>query len=494
MSTCLASRIAGPAATLLLAASCAAAPLPVRTAPPTPVVHTLRVLALGGGGPLDGGRVCAVALAGSEHCATTGSAGTASLPLAPGAYLVRMAAPAGQRETGLRVAADLFNADASVTLRFEPVRTIAGVVRDSAKAGVANAPVCAHSLVAGVATVCDRTAGGGAYRITVTPGLWKIEVASPPGARLLPQWARGRLWSAEADVIDVRAADVFGVDVALAAGVTLSGQVTADDGRPIKAAQVCTKTLAAPLPWDCDRTDAQGRYVALREPGRYYVWTIPPDEEPFLPQWFPGALTGIGATAIDLGGDDTLEVTLRPGPAIRGRVIDSAGRPVAGALVCVDTPFPSGRICRPAGLDGSYRVTTRAETYLIQVLPPVSSDAVGGFWGGGRSWLDARTVRVGSGDVAIDIVLALGVRLSGVVRSAAGVPLEGATVNVSDERGIAAATGTDETGRYTVALAPGRYILDVFAPFPSSVLSLLGRSVEVSAPATVDVVLADGLP
>jgi len=494
MSTRLAAGIAGAVAALLLAASCAATSPPAPPVSPTPIVHTLRVLALGGGGPLDGARVCAIALAGSERCATTGSAGSATLPLAPGAYLVRMAAPAGQRETGERVAADLSTGDASVTLRFERVRTIAGAVRDAAKAAVANAPVCAHSLVAGVATVCDRTARDGDYRLTVTPGLWKIEVASPPGARLLPQWARGRLWSAEADVIDVRAADVTGVDVALAAGVTLSGQVTADDGRPIKAAQVCTKTLAAPLPWDCDRTDAGGRYVALRERGRYYVWTIPPDEEPFLPQWFAGALTGIGATAIDLGADDTLEVTLHPGPAIRGRVTDSAGRPVAGALVCVDTPFPSGRICRPAGLDGGYRVTTRPDAYLIQVLPPASSDAVGGFWGGGRSWLDARTVRVGQRDVTIDIVLPVGVRLSGVVRSPAGVPLEGATVNVSDGRGIAAATGTDETGRYTVALAPGRYTLDVFAPFPSSLQSLLGRSVEVSATATADVVLADGLP
>ena len=488
------ARGARTAAALLLAASCSAAPPPPPSASPIPVVHTLRVLAVGADGPIDGGRVCAIPIAGRDRCADTGPEGSVALLLAPGAYLVRMAAPVGQRETGDRVAADLSTHDARVTLRFERVRTIVGAVQDAAQAAVANAPVCAHSLVPAVATVCGHTGGDGGYRLTVAPGLWKIEVESPVGRRLLPQWARGRLWSAEADVIDAREHDAVGVDVALTGGVTLSGQVTADDGRPVKAAQLCTKTLAAPLPWDCDRTDARGRYVALRAPGRYFVWTIPPDDEPYLPQWFAGALTGLGATAIDLAADDTLDVSLQPGPEIRGRVTDAAGAAVAGALVCVDTPFPSGRICRPADLGGAYRVTTRPETYLIGVVPPSSSDAVGGFWGGGRTWLDARRIALDDRGATVDIVLPIGVRLTGVVRSAGGVPLEGATLNLSDGRGIAAATSTDETGRYTLTAVPGRYTLDVFAPLAGALQSAIGRSVDLSAAATLDLTLADGDP
>lgn len=485
---------AGMAAALLLGGACASDALPpAPSASLGPPVRQLRILALGADGPVAGARACAIPLTGESHCGDTGSAGSASFELAPGTYLVRVAAPAGQRETGDKVAADLVTADASVTVRFERVRVIGGMIRDGAGRPVGDAPICAHPLVA-APEVCARSGRDGSYRLTVLPGLWKIEAASPPAARLLGQWARGRVSSGEADVVDVRAADAAAVDLALITGVVLSGRVTAADGRPIKAAQLCTKTLAAPLPWDCERTDDHGRYVALREPGRYYVWTIPPDEEPLLPQWFAGALTGVGATAIDLSSDDTLDVSLRPGPSIRGRVTDARGAPVAGALVCVDTPFPSGRICRPVGLDGAYRVTTRAETYLIQVIPPPSSDAVGGFWGGGRSWLDARTVTVGSRDVTIDILLPVGVRLSGLVRSADGVPLEGAAVNLSDERGIAAATGTDQIGRYTASLAPGRYTMDVFAPFPSSLQSALGRSLEITGPMTLDVVLADGAP
>lgn len=477
----------------LVALSCAPEALPPPVPAPTQAVHQLRIQARGPDGPIAGGSVCAVRVSGDSRCATTGPDGAAALSLAPAAYLVRMAAPEGQREIGERVAADLFTGDASVVLRFERTRSIVGDLRDVANAPVANAPVCAHPLVAGAA-VCGRSGADGSYRLVVPPGEWKIQAESPPGARLLAQWARGRVSSGEAETIDVRLADASAVDLVLIGGVALSGRVTTTDGRPVKAAQLCTKTLAAPLPWDCERTDDRGRYAAVRERGRYYVWTIPPDDEPLLPQWFAGALTGVGATALDLDGDDTLDVTLRSGPSIRGRVVNDAGTPVAGALVCVDTPFPSGRICRPAGLDGAYRVTTRPETYLIQVIPPVSSDAVGGFWGGGRSWLDARTVTVGGRDVTIDIVLPVGVRLTGVVRSAGGTPLEGAGVTLSDERGTAAATSTDELGRYVVALLPGRYTIEAFAPFPSTLQSAPGRPLDISAAMTLDFALADGTP
>jgi hypothetical protein len=164
------------------------------------------------------------------------------------------------------------------------------------------------------------------------------------------------------------------------------------------------------------------------------------------------------------------------------------------AFVCVDTPFPTGRICRPTDAAGSYRVTTRPETYLVQVLPPDGSDLLPQYVGGGRTWLDAATVTVRSQDRTVDVTLLRGLKVTGVVRSQTGVPLEGASINISDQQGIVTATYTDETGAYSLAVPAGQYTIDFFAPFPSQVVSIEGRPVTVEKATTLDVTLADANP
>ena len=94
----------------------------------------------------------------------------------------------------------------------------------------------------------------------------------------------------------------------------------------------------------------------------------------------------------------------------------------------------------------------------------------------------------------MDVRLARGLKVTGVVRSQQGVPLEGASVNVSDGQGIVAATYTDETGAYSLAVPAGKYTIDFFAPFPSQVLSVQGRPVTVDKPLTMDMTLADANP
>jgi len=481
------------AAVVLLAGCATAAPSVFPSASASPPDRTLHVLAVGVDGPVAGLRICARALSDGERCAVTGPDGAIALPLAPGAYLVRSDSPGGQRQAGEPAAAELFSGDARVTLRFERVRTIGGEIRDEASRPVSGARVCANPTSL-AAAVCGQSGGDGRYALALAPGTYKLHVDGPPGRRLIPQWARGRLNSEEADVIDVRSGDDRGVDIVLVAGVGLSGVVSAPDGHAVKHAQVCTKTLVAPLPWDCDRTDDRGRYLLVRAPASYWVWVIPPDDEPLVAQWFAGVATGVEATPLELGADDTLDVTLRAGNAIRGTVTGPDG-PVQDALVCVDTPFPSGRICRPTDATGAYRVTTRPETYTVQAIPPPGTDLVGAFWGGGRTWLDARRIALSaSRDAIVDVVLDRGVRLSGVVRSSGGVPLEGAAVNLSDADGVAGAAYTDETGAYTVVVPPGRYRLDVFAPFASQLVSAVGREVEIARPTTLDVALADAVP
>jgi hypothetical protein len=327
----------------------------------------------------------------------------------------------------------------------------------------------------------------------VRSDIYKLEVSGPPGARLVPQWARGRLNSGEADVFDVRTADASSVDIVLVKGVVLSGTIRSGAG-VVENAQVCTKTLAAPLPLDCERTKKDGTYQALVEPGQYYLWVVPPDNVRLIPQWYPAANEGVGAVALNVTADRTVDMTLPIGPQLRGTVRTSDGVALAGALVCVDTPFPTGRICRPTSVDGSYVVTTRPETYTVQVLPPEGSDVVVEYYSGKRTWVDADDVRVGPGDRTLDITVTRGVRIEGIVRDTRGVPLEGASVIASDARGFAAGADTDETGHYGFAVRPGHYTLDAFAPFRGELLSVMDKEVDVSGFTAYDVTLPDAAP
>jgi hypothetical protein len=479
---------------LILAVAAAACSTPPAVVPsPTPATHTLQVVAAGADGPVGALRICAVTLGGAQSCAPTGADGIAGFTLAAGVYQVRSDLPASQRRVGDLVGADLTTGNVTVRLLFEKIRRISGTIVDVDTKRVPRAPVCANPLSL-AAAVCEKSKADGTYAVDVTPGLYKMSFDGGPGLKLLSQWAYGRVNSGEADVIDVRTADAAGIDVTLRQGVTLQGTVTAIDGHPVKKAQVCTHQFSQSLPWECERTDDHGHYVALREPDTYWVWMIPPDDDPLVMQWFDDAAVGVGATPVDLGRDRTIDQVLGPGPSIVGHVTDPNGTPVYHAFVCADTPFPTGRICRPTDAGGAYRVTTRSETYLIQVIPPDGSDLLPQFVGGGRTWLDANTVTVRSQNVTVDVRLQRGFVVKGVVRSEAGIPLEGAPVNVSDAQGFLTGTYTDETGTYSLAVPAGQYSFDFFAPFPSQVVSIEGRPVTVDRSMTMDVTLADANP
>ena len=477
---------------VLVASACSATP-PAVVPSPTPPTHTLQVIAAGADGPVGGLRICAATLAGAQSCAPTGPDGIAKFTLAAGAYQVRSDVPTSQRRVGELAGADLTNGNASVRLEFERIRRISGTITDPNNKPVGLAPVCANPMSL-AATVCEKSKTDGTYAVDVTPGLYKMSFDGGPGLKLLSQWAYGRVDSGEADVIDARSADATGVDVTLRQGVTIQGTVTATDGHPVKKAQVCTHQFSQSLPWECERTDDHGHYVALREPDTYWVWMIPPDDDPLLMQWFDDAAVGVGATPVDLSRDRTIDQVLGPGPSIVGHVTDPNGAPVFHAFVCVDTPFPTGRICRPTDASGAYRVTTRPETYSIQIVPPDGSDLLPQYVGGGRTWLDANTVTVRSQNVTVDVRLQRGLVVKGVVRTQAGVPLEGASVNVTDAQGFLTATYTDETGTYSLAVPAGQYTFDFFAPFPRDVVSIVGQAVTVGRSMTLDATLADANP
>lgn len=443
-------------------------PRPSAAAAPDVVLRVVVTRAGEDGGPLAGAHVCAATTRGAEMCGDAAADGTTTFHGAPGTYFVRVSGPPEQRWQASTRAIAVTSSDATARFELVLLHRVTGRVRDRGGAAVPGALACAHPA-GNDPPVCERSGADGTYAIDATAGVYRIEVSGPPGARLVSQWARGRAFLEEADIIDLRAQDVSDVDVTLAAGVVLRGTVTFA-GAAVADAQVCIRTLAAPLPWDCERTDKSGRYAALREPGSYYVWTVPPANVRAVPQWYDGVLTGVASSVLRLGADRTLDIALGSGPQLSGVVRTSGGEAVANALVCVDTAFSTGRICRETDAAGRYAVTTRPETYVVSVYPPSESGLVAAYWDGKRTWKDADDVLVDR-DRVLDLTVERGVRVTGVVTDPRGVPIVSATVNFIDGRsGAAASAESDSAGRFVVAVPAGRYSMEVFPPRTASLV------------------------
>jgi hypothetical protein len=459
---------------------------------------TLRVLVTGltdldtSGPPLAGARVCAATPRGDERCTEAGRDGMATFTLAPSTYLLRAEGPDPTRFMTDQRVVDVTGADTAVWVGLPARIRISGVVRDDRGAAVARAEACAHPITR-VDVECALSGTDGKYTIATRADLYRVDVVGPPGARLVPQWAPGSYTEDDADILDARTADVGDVDFTLSRGVVLRGTVRVG-GATIEDAQVCTRTLAAPVGWQCERTDKRGVYEALRVPGEYWVWALPPDRVRAVGLWYDGVLEGFQATPFDLSSDASLDMTLPSGPQIRGRVRNEAGEPVADVFVCVDTPFTTGRICRPSGFDGSYAVTTRPSTYIISVVPPAGSGYIAEYWDHKRNWVEADAVRLDAGGAEVDLVLRRGVIVKGTIKDRRGVPAVGATINFGDPRDVEHAGATDGSGAFEVAVLPGKYHVDVFPPrFPGN---LVGREMEIDATGAVeiDIVLEDVAP
>ena len=480
---------------LALATACTSAPAASPSPPPAGTAArspALRVLVTEPDGPpVAGAHVCASTTRSEERCADATRDGRVELGLPRGLWFVRIGGPAGgaRYEDAQRVA-DLSAGDVALWVEIAPLHRVSGRVRDAGGRAVDGAEVCAHPVDEEAAT-CERSRPDGTYTIAARAGLYRVAVSGPAGGRLVPEWAVDRGSADDADVYDLRTADVTGVDVVLVHGVVLRGRVTVA-GRPVEAAQVCIKTLAAPVGWECERTDKDGRYSALRVPGDYWVWIVPPDDVLVPPQWYPSGFAGVGAQPFDLSTDATLDYDLRTQPVriLSGIVRTPWGSPAAGLLVCADTAFTTGRICRETAATGRYAIALRPETYIVSVIAPADSGFISEYWSRKRDWTEADEVSLLGGDRTLDLVARTGSTLSGVVRTKSGAPVASATLNFSDGTGVAAAVATDLAGRFSAVLLPGRFHVEVFPPF---VGDHLGRELDVEVPSLddLDIVLDD---
>ncbi len=355
---------------------------------------------------------------------------------------------------------------------------LAGAVRaaDDGKP-IAGALACAHPAF-DAPELCVASGPDGRFSFDVPSGFHKLEILAPGDSRYVDQWFEDRDRSRDAALLDLRKTGRDDVIVALAAGRRVSGRLLGRrDHAPVADGQACASPNDRPGAWTCVRTDAEGRYAMTILPGAYSLFFVPPDRTRLRPLWWADGDDVLGADAVDVSRGERTDVdaTLPEGNVISGTIRSTGGRPLERVFVCVDTPFPTGRICRPTDKQGRYSVAVRRATYNVQFKPPVAGRAVGEWLGGAIYPREARSITV-SGDVRLDATLQSGKLLWGqVTTERGGLPVEGATVNVyyADRAccAIAAATATGMGGDYAVVLRPGSYWVEAFPPFGSALIS-----------------------
>ena len=222
--------------------------------------------------------------------------------------------------------------------------TLSGRVTDSAGNAVSGARVDLHRLPGWIWTDGQDTDSNGAYRLSVLPGTYRIEVR-PPG----PFIARRQELTLSTNTTQ---------NVVVETGVTLSGQVRGPGGQVPPGVYLSVRNEAGQeigFAW----TDT-GRYSLGVPAGTYQIRAFSDD---FLDTTVEG---------VEVVQATVLNITLESGVLLEGKVVDDTGQPVPDAQVCAHVPTEEWweGTCSETGTDGSFqlRVVSDAE-YEVSVRP-----------------------------------------------------------------------------------------------------------------------------
>jgi hypothetical protein len=258
------------------------------------------------------------------------------------------------------------------------------------------------------------------------------------------------------------------------AGWHAVGVVQGPDGTPVPDAEIrlmlYLREERRPVP-DA-RTDAQGRYVAPiaaldamsaddRAITSVVTWAVAPKRKTFGPRWAP-------VSEAEATREIRFDAVLAPGASVRGRIVDAAARPVAGAdaTLCAlerkqwvtGGTDAAGRFAVPIPRDGRWslhgtRTGVGAAVFGEISLDDARDEEVGDLVLRGDGWIEGRCVYP---DGSVAAYLQVG---SAPAKGEPQPPTETCwTENLGLLQGHARA---DEKGRFRIAgLKPGRYVVE----------------------------------
>ncbi|MCR9244762.1 MAG: sigma-70 family RNA polymerase sigma factor [bacterium] len=238
--------------------------------------------------------------------------------------------------------------------------------------------------------------------------------------------------------IEVRVDSRAAVEVQLARGATLVGVVRDEDGQPAAGAQVRLPQLKSP----------QRMWVRVPDDGSYRFEDVP--QGSLVVEVFHKGYSRVRET-VDVGGvgHHELDVELKPGGTITGRLVDANDQPIVGWSISrrgggrYARSDAEGRFrladCKPEGNRLYIREAYGYVPYRL-VLPNVPASAA------------ERVIRVGAETEAT-------ARVTGQCVDQSGVPLAGVRIQLVQEGSVVhQATMTGDDGAFEVGpLPPGRY-------------------------------------
>ena len=221
--------------------------------------------------------------------------------------------------------------------------TLSGQVTDSAGNAVSGATVNLEDP----GWVGQETDANGNYRLSVSPGTYRLRVWSPRGPLIAQKIERLTLSTNTTR------------NFVLEEGVTLSGQVTAN-GQPVPWAFLWVVNDEG-QEVSFNSANASGHYSLGVPTGTYEVNVYSDD-------FLGTTVEGVAVTQATV-----LNITLNAGVLLEGKVVDDAGQPVPDARVCArlllaEERWGLGR-CSETEFEGGFQLRVPPAEYVVTVTP-----------------------------------------------------------------------------------------------------------------------------
>ena len=286
----------------------------------------------------------------------------------------------------------------------------------------------------------------------------------------------------EADLISIVEPEAeTGIDLYLATGSAIAGNVSSSAGDPLEKALVRLQALIGDRPHFFKEvlTDENGNYIASVLPGFYLVHA---SARGYLGEYYDNVRDYHDATPVQVFENthtEGIDFVLNPLSTISGKVVDAAtNKPIVGAPV---SAFPEMSVIhdpmRPA-MEARYPLVAKTDSlgnYVIENVKPgkyyVRAEARGylpEFWQEAEHLSDATLIEITESTSAsgIDFTLDFGGAISGNVYTAEdSSALQGAVVKIWSITGNAIHRAvTDENGHYRLSgLRTGDYYVHAAA-------------------------------